>query len=132
MAIWPTSRARDLICPFSIQSCTIMGGPSHHLDGEEEGEEGDDDNPSPEIGKKAVMSEPSTVAVGSCEDALVNNMKRLNIEREEVNDCSEDDEDDECLLQTLTIQVSRVEKGNGKTSCIYRVNNQVFPYTRLC
>ena len=79
-------------------------GPTHHLDGEEEEEDGN----ASSVGREGALSEPST---GDCsEDALVNNMKRLNIEREEMRRKNED-EDDECLLQTLTIQVSYEEAG---------------------
>ena len=77
-------------------------GPSHHLKGEEEGEESEDGNLSSEECKVAL---PKPSANDAIEDALVNNMKQLNIEREaDKNDT--DDEDDECLLRTLTIGVS--------------------------
>ena len=74
-------------------------GPTQHLDSQDEGEE--EDKASSEVGEGA-LSGPS--AVGSSEEALVSNMMRLNIEREDVKDDNEDDEDEECQLQTLTIQ----------------------------
>lgn len=74
--------------------------PTNDLDGEDEGEE---DKATSEVGEGALLR-PS--AGGSCEDILVNNMMRLNIERGEVKEDNEEEEDDECLLQTLTIQVS--------------------------
>ena len=77
-------------------------GPSHHLKGEEEGEESEDGNLSSEECKAAL---PRPSANDAIEDALVNNMKQLNIERKAVKNDT-DDEDDECLLKTLTIGVS--------------------------
>ena len=74
-------------------------GPTQHLDSQDEGEE--EDKASSEVGEGA-LSGPSVV--GSSEEALVSNMMRLNIERDDVKDDNEDDEDEECQLQTLTIQ----------------------------
>ena len=86
---------------FQFRPCAKMG-PSHHLKGGEEGEESEDGNLSSEECKVAL---PRPSANHDIEDALVNNMKQLNIERKAVKNDS-DDEDDECLLKTLTIGVS--------------------------
>ena len=72
------------------------------MKGEEEGEESEDGNLSSEECKVAV---PRPSAKDTIEDALVNNMKQLNIKRGAVKNDT-DDEDDECLLKTLTIGVS--------------------------
>ena len=77
-------------------------GPGHHLKGEEEGEESEDGNLSSEM-RKAALPRPSVI--DTIEDTLVNNMKELKIEREAVKKDTED-EDEECLLKTLTIGVS--------------------------
>ena len=78
--------------------------PNNHLDGDEDGEEGEDGNAPSAVSLSKPAKGDFSVA------ALVNNMKQLNIERERVKEDKED-EDDECLLQTLTIQVSYEERG---------------------
>ena len=95
--------AKTTLPVFQFERRTKMG-PSHHLKGEEEGEESEDGNLSCEELKATLPRPPANDTI---EDALVNNMKQLHIEREAVKKDTEDEDDEcECLLKTLTIGVS--------------------------
>ena len=86
-------------------------GPSHHLKGEEEGEESEDGNLSSEECKAAL---PRPSANDAIEDALVNNMKQLNIERKAVKKAYEEVVDDAiCILHLPFNSLSPLILQNG-------------------